>query len=289
MLASEADVAKLQANGTHEYAVLAAYFTDAQQVDTNEQWKEFKAVGTRLSQEFPTGIIAGGDAAEKPHKATFPSLVVFSQWAEPQVFSGPWQEQAIEDFVRNESHPLAQDLNWEALNFYLGRTAPMLVFYYDDKKTTGPEVVKMLKPLAKKYKGKLSFLAANGTEFERQLELMGLNKSHAPTLVIDELDRQFQHPGKELADFTTLSMDTWLMKYFKGELEAMPMPEHGPDPAEADEVPGEPEDMDEATDDMTADMEERAGHDASEEELPMGDDMDMAEAEPPEVDEPKEL
>jgi hypothetical protein len=287
MLASAEDMAKLQANRTEEHAVLAAYFKQEHQVDDNEAWKGFRAAGSRLSQEYPTGLISGGEAAEAPHKAAFPSLVVFSTWEDPKVFTGPWTEEAIEGFVRNESHPLAQELNWEVLNFYLGRTAPMMVFYFDAAATNGVAVVKLLTPIATKYKHKFSFLAANNTEFERQLEVMGLNKSHAPTLVIDELDRQYQHPGKSMGDFTTLSIDAWLVKYFKNELEAMPIPGMA-DADDEDMEPGEPEDLDHdsATDDMTAEAEHLAEHEheGAEEESPALEGQDEMHAEEPDID-----
>ncbi len=44
---------------------------------------------------------------------------------------------------------------------------------------------------------------------------MGLDPSEVPMLVIDELDRQYRHPGKRMSDFTAKSIDQWVQKYLK--------------------------------------------------------------------------
>merc|ERR1711871_136864 len=161
----------------------------------------------------------------------------------------------------------------------------MFLLYYPADTVSADEALEGLRPISQKYKGKFSFLTANATDFERQLVVMGLNVSHTPLIVIDELDRQYRHPGTTMSDFSATSLVTWLDKYFNHELEAMPFPEEysvGHEP-ETDEEPGEPEelDLDEPTDTMTDDMaqhddsteghETEAHEDMHEDELPADD------------------
>ena len=53
-----------------------------------------------------------------------------------------------------------------------------------------------------------------------QIYIMGLDPSEVPMLVIDELDRQYRHPGRQMGDFTTTSIDQWVQKYMKVGMKA---------------------------------------------------------------------
>ena len=53
-----------------------------------------------------------------------------------------------------------------------------------------------------------------------QIYIMGLDPSEVPMLVIDELDRQYRHPGRQMGDFTTTSIDQWVQEYMKVEMKA---------------------------------------------------------------------
>ena len=133
--------------------MLLGYFENKE----SEEYKTFASVANKLRDSYVFGATFAPEAVAK-YSVNAPALLLFKAFDEKlDTFAGSFTESEITSFISDNSIPSMDEIGPDNYEIYMNKGLPILYLFVsddDEKKKVGPQV----EPLAKDYKGKISFV-----------------------------------------------------------------------------------------------------------------------------------
>lgn len=189
--------------------------------------KAFSAVANSLRDRFSFGI-TNDKSSLSEHKLSDPGVIMFKKFDEKfNVFSGSVTEEALKTFISEYSMPNMDEIGPDNFETYVNKKLPILYLFVsndEERKSAGAEV----EPLAKEYKGKISFVYLDAAKFGGHAESVNL-KEKWPALGMADMIKNTKYPFDQSIKIEKSAVKAWLDKYVAGTLEpsykSEPLPE----------------------------------------------------------------
>jgi len=217
------DADKVDAFSTSDKVVVIGFFKNQK----SDAYKAFAAVADKLRDEFVFGYPSDKDAAKK-YGATQPDVVLFKSFDEGKAdFDGEVTEEALTNFVKVNSVPLMDEIGPENYSAYVDAGLPIAYLFTSsptEKESTGDAV----KPFAKSYKGKLSFVYIDAVKYGGHGKNLNL-KEQWPAFVIQDTKSGLRYIYPQDKEIKEADIGKFLEEYTAGKIEptlkSEPIPE----------------------------------------------------------------
>lgn len=209
---------------TADKVVLVAYF-DADDKASNET---FTSAADSLRDTFLFGATSDAVLA-KAEGVTVPSIVLYKQFDEGKsTFTEKFEKEAIENFAKTASIPLVGEVGPETYAGYMAAGIP-LAYIFAETPEERTELGDLLKPVAQKHKGALSFATIDAKAFGAHAGNLNLKTDQFPAFAIQETVKNQKFPfdqdkaitEKDIAEFVQAFVDGKIKPSIKSE----PIPE----------------------------------------------------------------
>lgn len=219
----ELESAKVKEFSTSDKVVVIGVFSSK---DSNEA-KAFNAVANNMRDKFSFGITTDKSSLSN-HKVSDPGVILFKKFDEKvNVFDGSVSEKALKQFIEDKATPNMDDVGPDNFESYVNKKLPLLYLFVstdEERKSAGAEV----EPLAKEYKGKISFVYLDASKFGGHAESVNL-KEQWPALGMADMVKNTKYPFDQSKKIEKSAVKAWLDKYLAGTLEpsykSEPIPE----------------------------------------------------------------
>jgi protein disulfide-isomerase A1 len=158
-----------------------------------------------------------------------PGVVLYKDFDEGKtVFDGKFAEDDLADFVKVASTPLVGEVGPETYMAYMDAKIP-LAYIFAETEEERAELAKELKPLAEKYKGKVSFATIDAKAFGAHGGNLNLEVGKWPAFAIQEIEKSQKFPYEQGKPITEKEIGTFVEDFVSGKLEpsikSEPIPE----------------------------------------------------------------
>lgn len=192
----------------------------------------FSAAADSHRDDYLFGIVTDADAAAAAG-VTPPAIVAYRSFDEPRTeFPLPvsaTNKQEIADWLNDLAIPYIDEVNGETYGVYAKSNKPLAYLFVDpsdDKKDT---YIDLVKPIAKKYKGKVNFVWIDAIKYGDHGKALNLHESKWPSFVVQDLEKQLKYPLDQSKDLTAEAMSDLVESFVKGTVEpslkSQPVPE----------------------------------------------------------------
>lgn len=185
--------------------------------DTSDQFKAYSSVASQYRDDYVFAYTTDA-AALTDADITAPKIILYKQFDDGKaVYDGKFVKEDIVSFVTTNSVPLVDEIGPDNYSFYVGRGIPIAYLFYstpDDKKKFG----EFLDPLAKEYKGKLSFVYIDAVKFGAHGKTLNL-KEEWPAFAIQNPSTNAKWPFDQKTDITAASLSKFVKDFVAGKLE----------------------------------------------------------------------
>jgi protein disulfide-isomerase A1 len=163
---------------------------------------------------------ASDEAIAKEAGVTAPSVVLYRNFDEPEVkYTGSLSdEEALESFLKAESIPLIDEVGPENFMTYAEANIPLAYYFTDPESTTKAADLEALKPLAKKYKGKLNFVWIDAIKFVNHAKGLNLQGEDWPSFAIQDVQASTKFPLEDLGKDAPAAIAEFVEKFIKCEV-----------------------------------------------------------------------
>ncbi|KAI9319981.1 thioredoxin-like protein [Dichotomocladium elegans] len=197
-------------------AVLVAY------VDSSDEASlaAVKAVADELRDDYFFGLVVDSELA-KEHKATVPSLVAYKQF-DVEVDGGRAElteldeKTKIVEFVKVSTSPLLGEVDASNFASYAEAGLPIAYIFVDDRDQVDA-LVEQVKPVALKYKGRISFVHIDAKKYGPHAANVGLKETW-PAFGIQHIDTGAKYPFDQSAEITTENIEKFVDDYIEGKI-----------------------------------------------------------------------
>ncbi|KAI8057265.1 thioredoxin-like domain-containing protein [Syncephalis plumigaleata] len=205
--------------------VVIAHFAS----EDDDDYKNFKKVAAELRDSIVFGATFDKKVAKKVGIKKAPSVTVFQQFDDGRVDfeEKEFSKDALESFVTSNSIPLLNELGPENFMTYIESGKPLAyLFVTDDKQRE--DLGNKLRPVAKEFKGKVSFVFIDANQFGEHASTLNL-KQEWPAFAIQEPTSQFKFPFSQEKEIDGESIQEFVQSYVDGKIQpsikSEPIPE----------------------------------------------------------------
>ncbi|KAI8075220.1 thioredoxin-like protein [Gongronella butleri] len=195
--------------------VLIAYL-DAEDAETRTT---FDAAGNKLRDNYVFGVVTDKEVAKAQGVEQFPSLVLYRQFDEPTVelkgAEAVKENGDIEAFLKDHSLPLLDQISGENFSQYMETGLP-LAYIFTDNEEDHAKLDAVVRPIAQKYKGKVSFAHLDAKLYGGHANNVGLKEGQWPALAIQNLETAAKFPYT--GELTTEAFGEYVDKFVAGEV-----------------------------------------------------------------------
>ncbi|KAI1820776.1 protein disulfide-isomerase [Xylaria intraflava] len=209
---------------TADKVVLVAYL-DASDKASSET---YNAIAEKFRDNYLFG--ATNDAAlAEAEGVTAPALVLYKQFDEGKaVFSEKFDEDAIVSFTKTASTPLIGEVGPETYSDYMSAGIP-LAYIFAETPEERTELGEALKPIAKKFRGKINFATIDAKSFGAHAGNLNLPTDKFPSFAIQETVKNQKFPFDIEKEITPEAISTFVEDFSAGKIEpslkSEPIPE----------------------------------------------------------------
>ncbi|RKP22750.1 thioredoxin-like domain-containing protein, partial [Syncephalis pseudoplumigaleata] len=205
--------------------VVVAHFAS----EDDDGYKQYKKVAGELRDSTVFGATFDKKVAKKVDIKKAPSVTVFQQFDDGRVdfAEDEFTQDALTSFVKDNSIPLLNELGPENFMSYIESGKPLAYLFVtsdDERKELGDK----LRPVAKKYKGKINFVFIDANQFGEHASTLNL-KQEWPAFAIQEPVNQFKYPFSQDKEIEGDAIEEFVQDYIEGKLEpsikSEPIPE----------------------------------------------------------------
>jgi len=199
---------------TADKVVLVAYFA----ADDKASNETFTSVADVLRDTFLFG--ATNDAAlAKAEGVELPAIVLYKQFDEGKnIFSSKFEKEAIEEFAKTASIPLVGEVGPETYSGYMEAKIP-LAYIFAETPEERAEYATLLKPVAEKHKGKVSFATIDAKQYGAHAGNLNLKTDVFPAFAIQETVKNSKFPYDQEKKITLDEIHDFVQKFVDGKIE----------------------------------------------------------------------
>jgi protein disulfide-isomerase A1 len=189
--------------------------------------KTFTALANKLRDKYVFGVTTDKSTLSE-HKVADPGVILFKKFDEKvNVFGGSITEKDLNKFVLDNAIPNMDEIGPDNFATYSEKGLPLLYLFVstdEERKTAGAEV----EPLAKDYKGKVSFVYLDASKFGGHAESVNL-KEQWPALALADMKKNSKFPFDQSKKIEKAAVKAWLDGILAGTVEpsykSEPIPE----------------------------------------------------------------
>ncbi|KAF4449659.1 disulfide-isomerase precursor [Fusarium albosuccineum] len=192
---------------TAEKVVIAAY-VDASDHISNEVFYE---LAKDLHDDYPFGVI-DNDAIAKAEGVCPPAMVVYKSFDEGKnIFADKFEKDVMRAFIVSAATPLTGEVDPETYPVYMSAGIP-LAYIFSETSEERNELRDTLKPIAKRFKGRINFATIDATSFGAHANTLNL-ESKFPSFVIEDITRNQKFPFDQDKAITRDSIDAFVTAF----------------------------------------------------------------------------
>lgn len=209
---------------TADKVVLVAYFA----ADDKSSNETFTSVAEGLRDDFLFG--ATNDAAlAKSEGVEVPAIVLYKQFDEGKnIFSEKFDKDAIAAFTKAASVPLFGEVGPETYSGYMEAKVP-LAYIFAETHEERAEFATLLKPVAEKHRGKVSFATIDAKQYGAHAGNLNLKTDVFPAFAIQETVKNTKYPFDQDKKITLDNIHDFVQQFVDGKIEpsvkSEPIPE----------------------------------------------------------------
>lgn len=195
--------------------VLVAYLAEG---DSKER-KTFADLAEENRDEYVFGTVSDADAANAAGVST-PAVVLYRQFDEPEVkHSGKFEAEDIKSFLSTERIPLIDEVGPDNFANYAEAGLP-LAYYFTEPDAEGRDAaIESLKPIAKQYRGKISFVWIDAVKFVNHAKGLNLQGESWPAFAIQDIQAATKYPLDNLGKDSAKTIEDFIQQFLAGKLE----------------------------------------------------------------------
>jgi len=158
-----------------------------------------------------------------------PSIVLYKQFDEGKdVFSEKFDKDAISSFAKTSSIPLVGEVGPETYAGYMAAKIP-LAYIFAETPEERAEFAALLKPVAEKHKGKVSFATIDAKQYGAHAGNLNLKVDVFPAFAIQETVKNTKYPFDQEKSITLEAIHEFVQQFIDGAVEpsikSEPIPE----------------------------------------------------------------
>jgi protein disulfide-isomerase A1 len=192
---------------------------------------EFSAAADKFRDDYLFGLVT--DKAAIPSGVTVPSIVLYRAFDEPQtVFPYPVADATHEEIInwmKDLSVPIIDEVGAENYALYAHSAKPLAYLFLDPSNADKDKYVDMVRPIAKKYYGKVNFVWIDAIKFGDHAKALNLQEVKWPAFVVQDLKDQLKFPldqtEEATADAISKHMEDYTSGKIKPSLKSQPIPD----------------------------------------------------------------
>jgi protein disulfide-isomerase A1 len=180
----------------------------------------FSAVAEKLRDSYLFGLTTDAELA-KAAKVTPPAVVIYKKFDDGRddvVFGKDITEEAFQAAIKDSATPVVDEVSGENYSFYADSGLPLAYLFLDPTSSDHAANVDALRPVAKKYKGKINFVWIDALKFAEHAKALNLPETSWPAFVIQEMDSQMKYPMDQAEKYDIKNVDQWAEQYATGKL-----------------------------------------------------------------------
>jgi protein disulfide-isomerase A1 len=220
---SNLESGKVKEFSTSDKVVVIGVFSSK---DSNEA-KAFTAIANKMRDHYTFGITTDKSSLSE-HKVADPGVILFKKFDEKvNVFGGSITEKDLKAFISEKATPNMDDIGPDNFETYVEKRLPILYLFVstdEERKSAGAQV----EPLAKEYKGKISFVYLDASKYGGHAESVNL-KEQWPALGMADMAKNAKYPFDQSKKIEKAAVKAWLDSFLAGTLEpsykSEPIPE----------------------------------------------------------------
>lgn len=169
--------------------VVAIAYVNAKDKDNQQIFQE---VANQLRDEFTFGIVTDKKVIATEGFEETPSIVVYKQADKEVVYDTPFDSADIAQWVKVNSLPIYGNIDGSNFPAYAGLGLPIAYTFYETEEQS-EEADKLLRPIAEKYKGKVSFVKIDATQYGGHADSLAIPRDF-PSFGVQKLDDGSKFP-----------------------------------------------------------------------------------------------
>ncbi|KAJ3088545.1 protein disulfide-isomerase precursor, partial [Quaeritorhiza haematococci] len=200
--------------------------------EDSDEFENYKAAANAHRDDFVFGFASDVKAFEK-YEVKPPAVVLFKTFDDGKdVYEGDFSKESIVKFAQANSIPLMDEIGPENYATYVMTGQPIAYLFTssaEDREKYGA----MVEPLAKSFKGKVSFVYIDAVKYGGHGKSLNL-KEKWPAFVIQEPEAMAKYPFDQDKEITAETIKEFVQSYVDGKLEpsvkSEPVPEKNDGP-----------------------------------------------------------
>ncbi|KAF4556225.1 Thioredoxin-like protein 1 [Elsinoe fawcettii] len=214
---------------TQDKVVVVGYFA----ADDKTSNTTFTGIADTLRDSHLFGATSDAALAEK-EGVKQPSIVLYKSFDEGKnTFSEKFDTEAITSFIKTAATPLIGEVGPETYSGYMAAGIP-LAYIFAEEQSERDELAKELKPVAEKFKGKVSFATIDAKAFGQHAGNLNLEVGKWPAFAIQEINKNQKFPYAQDDKITAKAVEKFVSDFVSGKVEpsikSEPIPESNDGP-----------------------------------------------------------
>ncbi|KAJ1822529.1 protein disulfide-isomerase precursor [Coemansia sp. RSA 2599] len=203
--------------------VIIGYVDDV----SSPEYAELESLAKEMRDEFTFGVVTDKELAAD-HGVTENGVVIFKTFDDGKdVFEGPITADALRSFVKASSVPILDEISGENYSMYAQTGLPFAFAFFDSEETR-KALEEQLYPVAKQYKGAISFVLIDASKYSSQADHLNL-KHEWPAFAIQNQTSLAKYPFPQDKEITEQSIKDFVKDFVDSKIEpsykSEPIPE----------------------------------------------------------------
>ncbi|EDN07099.1 disulfidisomerase [Histoplasma capsulatum] len=195
--------------------VVVGYFASDDKTSNNT----FHAVAEALRDDFLFSATSDPEMAAAAN-VKHPAVILYKDFdGGKELFSGKFAEEDITNFVKVYSMPLVGEIGPDTYNSYMGSGLP-LGYLFAETPEEREEFTAMLKPIAKKYKGRINLGTIDAKAYGAHSDNLNLKPEKFPAFAIHNPAENKKFPYDQEKKITRDDLAAFVQAVLNGEIEA---------------------------------------------------------------------
>ena len=177
------------------------------------------------------------EEAIKAAGVTPPALVLYRNFDEPRIdftsHVASASPQELVAFIKDHSVPVLDEVNAESYQTYANSGLPLAYVFLEPSDEKNEEFLATLRPIAKKYAGKVNFVWIDAVKYAEHAKALNLREPKWPSFVIQDISKQQKYPLSQENDVTSQAVESLVEDFLAGKIE--PSLKSEPIPSSQDE------------------------------------------------------
>lgn len=198
---------------TSDRIVAVAYIKE----DDKETKEAYTTLANKLRDEYIFGLVSDEKLAKSEDVKEFPSLVLYRKFDEERIELASKSSEEWQEFIKSNTLPVLDQISAENFAAYMETKLP-LAYVFTDNAEDREKLDKIVRPVAKAFKGKVSFAHIDATQYGGHARNVGLKEGEWPAFAIQNLETAAKYP-LQVAEITTEVLQDYLERFTEGKVE----------------------------------------------------------------------